>query len=105
MSFKDKLNDLVSAMDEAANEAAAGLQNQNLADIIRLGAARVRQAMDHPDCAAVGEKDQSQLDLEHGAPAATTEPYVPPAATEPAPFPEPAPYVPPAPVPDPEPQS
>jgi hypothetical protein len=55
MKFKDMLHDVARAAGALA-AAAANLENKNLADIIEAGAAKLRQATDHPDVDNVNEQ-------------------------------------------------
>lgn len=57
MSFREKLKDLADAMRDASKEAREGLRNANLADVLDLGAARLQQALEHPDVDRVGQED------------------------------------------------
>ncbi len=73
MTFKDALAHLSEELGYMS-EAAAKLENQNLADIIKAGAAKLVQAMSHPDVDKVGGAASG--------PEAMAEPYtLPPGAS------------------------
>lgn len=55
MQFKNALIEVKRASTHLAN-AAAQLKNQNLADIIKSGVAKIQQAIEHPDVDAVSEE-------------------------------------------------
>lgn len=52
MQYREALGSVKMALDHLA-EAAGGLKNQNLADIVKHAGGKVAQAMDHPDVEAV----------------------------------------------------
>lgn len=61
MAFKDRINDLASALDEAADEAGEGLHNQNLADVVRGVARNLRvSVLAHPDVERVGSEKPNE---------------------------------------------
>lgn len=74
MNFKEALSHMHDGLGLLAAHASQ-LENQNLADVIKAGAARVAQAMEHPD-------------------AEVLPPIVTPG--EPDPLKEPPPFIPPA---------
>lgn len=68
MSFKDKLNDLTERCRSLADEANK-LDNKNLRDVLLLGAARFKQAAEHPDAERVdADDDQRNLPYDTNAP-------------------------------------
>lgn len=63
--FKSKLEALKDSASEVA-EQAGKLRNQNLADIVRLGIARIEQALGHPDIDRLdADEDQQNSALGH----------------------------------------
>lgn len=69
MDFKEKLAELKKSIEEAAEAAGSNLKNQNLADIIKSGAAKLGQALNHPDLDRVEESDnesRTDADLHSG---------------------------------------